>query len=378
MASMLELLRHLLLAIGQLMAQPMYYIGIFIIIWQYRRQIALERKLYHTRLHSLINESWRMLLSGWIGGVGASLLLALIGISLQQNIFYILGIISLLLLMFHVRYMCIAYSAGVIGLLHMILGQFPHMQESSILHTIVQPIVQIDMVSLLAVVAAVHLAEAVFVRFQGGRLASPMRFEGKRGKMIGGYQLQGFWAVPLFITASTAGSWGMIAVPVFIGYTVMTKSRLPADKMKQSSSLLLLFAVIIFLSAALCSFVPSFIWIASLLSILLHEALVYFNNWHETKRSPLFTDNEQGLTILAVIPESSADEMGLLPGEIIHKVNQMAVLTKRDLYDALQLSPVFIRMEVINLLGQNKFVNKSIYEGEHHQLGIILCPDSWD
>jgi hypothetical protein len=140
--------------------------------------------------------------------------------------------------------------------------------------------------------------------------------------------------------------------------------------------LLLLYGSIIFISAVLSFYWGAFAGVASLLTILLNEALVKYSAWEEAKRIPLFVNNEQGLKILAILPGSAAAELGIQSGEIIHKVNSVPVLTKRELHQAMQINPAFCRLEVINLEGYSKFLSRAIYAGEHHELGIILSPDA--
>jgi hypothetical protein len=393
-----ELLNQLLQAAGYLLVQPFYYIGILIIILQYRRQIAQERKLFHTRLHSIGNEVWRMLLWGWISGLVASLLMAFIGASIQMGSLYMLWAVSLILMIFRVRYLNIAYSAGILGLLHSIVVLFPKLLEQTSFHWFLEPLQQLDVPSLLVVVAILHFIESVLIRMQGTRMASPTLLEGKRGKTVGGYQLQSFWPIPLFLlmpvtggslelpwtplfasgmdAVSTGSGWGFFALPVVLGFTEFTQTRLPADKIRRSSSLLMFYACIILVSAVLSFFVSEFIGFASLLTILLLEALVKWSDWEEASKSALFVHNEKGLKILAVLPGSAASELGLMAGEIIHKVNLIPVFTKQGLHQAMQVNSAFCRMEIINLEGYSKFVSKAIYAGDHHQLGIILAPDA--
>jgi hypothetical protein len=394
----LELLNQLFTAVVQLLLQPFYYVGIALIVLQYRRQIILERKLFHTRLHSIIHESWRMLLWGWAGGITASLLMAFIGASLSMESIYMLWVVSLLLMLFRVRFLCLAYSVGILGILHTLITWFPTLREQTAVHWLIDPLDRIQMPSLLAVVGILHFVEAILIRLQGQRLASPIVMEGKRGKLVGGYQLQGFWSIPLFLLMPTAGGtlhlpwtplfaigehaiasgggWGFIALPVVIGFTELTRTRLPADKIRRSSSILLLYACVITLSALASYYWSPLIGAASLLTILLHETLVLQSKRAESGLSPLFVHDERGMKILAVIPNGGAAELGLLPGEIIHKVNNVPVLTKQDLHQAMELNSAFCRLEVINLAGHSKFVSKAIYAGDHHQLGIIFSPDS--
>ncbi|MFH5187528.1 hypothetical protein ACHHV8_35895 [Paenibacillus sp. TAB 01] len=112
-------------ALLQLLSHPFYYIGILFIVLQYRRQILFERKLFHTKLHSLLSETWRTVLWGWIGGIAASVLMAVVGATIQAEAIILLWIVSLALILFRVRFFCWAYAIGLLGAAQAVLGWFP-------------------------------------------------------------------------------------------------------------------------------------------------------------------------------------------------------------------------------------------------------------
>ncbi|MGV2794926.1 serine protease, partial [Clostridium perfringens] len=66
----------------QLLLQPFYYISIILIMLLYRRQVMLERKLFHVRLHGWLRQTWRTVLGGLLAGLGVSLVSAFIGMTL--------------------------------------------------------------------------------------------------------------------------------------------------------------------------------------------------------------------------------------------------------------------------------------------------------
>jgi hypothetical protein len=67
--------------------------------------------------------------------------------------------------------------------------------------------------------------------------------------------------------------------------------------------------------------------------------------------------------------------MGLEAGEVILKVNGAPVNTRIELHQALSLNPAYCKLEVLNLEGQSKFVGRALFTGDHHLLGVVLCPD---
>lgn len=380
-------------ALLQLLINPFYYVGICFVILQYRRQISLERKLFHTKLHSILSQTWQTLLWGLIGGIAASIVMAFIGATIQVEAVLILWVIALLLLFIRVRFLCWAYAIGLIGILQSIWIFIPTLHTVTGLSWLTEPLLALNMPSLLALIAILHVVEALLVRTRGARTGTPMFYESKRGKIVGGYQLQGFWPVVLFLVVPFqgggtllpwtpllgaglwSGGWTIIGFPMMIGFADITLSRLPEEKAKLSSNLLFMYAGAVLLLAALAYLGPVATLIACLGCILLHEGLRMYSRWDESNRKPYFVEDPRGLKILGVLPGSAGDEMGIQAGEIIHKVNGLPIRSKHELHHAMQLNSAFCKLEVLNLAGESKFLKRPMFSGEHHQLGILLVPD---
>lgn len=383
-------------AVLRLLVHPFFYAGVALILLQYRKQIQLERKLFHARLHYIGGEAWRLLLWGTAAGLGASLVMGLLGSALTQEAVLLLWCISAVLVLFRIRFLCMAYAAGTLGLIQAVLNGFPGGADLEGIGWLYRWMERTDVPGLLALAGVLHLAEALLIRYQGSRTASPLFFESKRGKVVGGYQMYGFWPLglfllvpagagggggielpwtPLFGSDLAAGGWTVLALPVVLGFTERTLSRLPAEKAKRSSGFLMGYALAVVGLALLAHWADPLLVPASVLTIALHEGLIWLSSWEETKRSPLFVHDTRGLKILGVLPGSPAAELGIVAGETIEKVNGMRVRTKDELHAALQINPAFCKMEVLNLNGQTKFVGRAVFAGEHHQLGILLCPD---
>ncbi|MDF2723122.1 MAG: serine protease [Paenibacillus sp.] len=391
-----QLAQSALRALVQLAAQPFYILGIVFVLLQYRRQILLERQLFMTRLHSLFDTAWKTVLWGIVAGVAASFVMAFIGATVPAGILIWLWVVSAILALFRVRFICLAYSVGLLSILHVIVQALPSLADIPYLGAAVEPLRFMPVSSMLALVGVLHLLEALFVGKQGADMALPVFVEGKRGKVIGGYQLQQYWPVPLLLLVPVqagAGSaalpwtplfggdawsagWTFAALPVMLGFAEMTTTRLPRVKAKRSARLLFVYALVVLALAAAAEWLPGFVIVGAIAVIGLHEALLLWSRRDEVVAPPYFVHDSQGLKILGVLPGGPADEMGLLPGEIIHKANGTKVRTKEELHEALrQNGAAFCKLEVINTDGHTKFVQRALYAGEHHLLGIILSPD---
>ncbi|RUT33238.1 PDZ domain-containing protein [Paenibacillus zeisoli] len=393
METVLEWLWRLSDALVQFLAQPFYYISIILIMLQYRRQVHLERKLFHVRLHSWGRQTWITLLGGLVAGVMVSLVSAFLGTTLTFNGVLLIWAVSIILLLFRVRYLCFAYSVGLLGVIQFILSWFPDFNLDGYGQEVLTAVRELDIPSLLALVALLHLAEAMLVRWQGAAFAGPLFYEGKRGKVVGGYQMKSFWPVPLFllIPAQTTGSllpwtpffggdawqsgFSLIALPVVIGFSEMTVSALPKNKARLTSSRLLIYSIVILGLALLAGWWSPLTVVAALAAFVLHELLVWYSRFEEQNRSPFFVHPQRGLKVLAVLPGSPAEELGIQAGEVIFKVNGTPINTKEQLHSGLRMNPAFCKLEVLNQQGESKFLQRAIYAGDHHQLGVILAPD---
>ncbi|MEF2243908.1 PDZ domain-containing protein [Paenibacillus sp. IITD108] len=380
-------------ALLQLVTQPFYYLAILFIVLQMTRQMRLERQMFAVKLHDWKALTIKAIFAGLVIGIAASIIGIWIGAALTASALLWLWGIAAVLLLIRVRYLCFAYSSGLIAILQWGFSFTPLAEREDWLGSVVKSLTEIEAASLLLLVALLHLAEALLVRWQGSNLSTPLFLEGKRGKLVGGYMLQGFWPVPLFLVVPAASggltlpwdplfslgsghsNWTIIAFPVMIGFTELTRSMLPEQKAKAASNKLIIYSIIIVVLAIAAWQWTPVLPVAAAAAILLHEWMVWSSQRHENARSPLYVHDSRGLRILGIVPHTPAHTMGLLPGEIIVKVNGEKVYTKEQLYAALMINPAFCKLEVLNREGEMKFAQRARYAGEHHQLGVILAPD---
>lgn len=391
---------EIVLRLGSFFLQPMFYLGVIILILQYRRQISFERKLFSSRIHSLPIEVFRSLGYGLIGGIIASILMISLGVVFEPQYLWLIWIVTVILLLFNVRFLCLSYSIGIVGFIAGIMQLFePNIMLKMVnlnydwLKDLIALLLNIDIPTLIVIVAVLHLVEAILVKLQSAKQATPIFVESKRGRLTGGFQIQSYWLLPLFIFVPIGNfdqnvlfslSWiplfsqGMltiIPIPAMIGYADFTTVYSPKEKARKSFKYLLVYSFVLLGLAFIASKIGGFQIIAAIFSGFGHELIRVLGSRKEIKLPAKYVHPKDGLKVLAVIPGSLADLMKIETGEIIKKVNGIPVTNKQELYDALQKQSAFVRLEIINLDGQIKFAQHSIYTGEHHQLGIILSPD---
>ncbi|WP_019123305.1 PDZ domain-containing protein [Brevibacillus massiliensis] len=391
-------LQQYLQAVFYFFLNPLFYIFVLFIYLQYRKQMAMERQLFAVRIHSPFLQTLRSVGLGLVGGMFVSLAAGALGIVVQAGDLWIVWAISIVLICFRVRFLCFAYAVGGLTLLQGLALLWPAGVSVQGIGTVWSWILASKPVPLLAVVALMHFAEAVLIRWNGGRDASPLYLEGKRGKIIGAYHLQSFWLTPLlllvpmqansglalqlfsgwplFSPGLASSVYGLLLIPAVTGFSDMTQTVTPDQKARETAGPLGLYSLVLLLLAYAAVHVPALSIAAALFAIIGHEGLFRFSQRREQKHAPFFIQSSRGVKVMAVIPGTPAEEMGILCGEVIVKVNGIPVRDRTELYTALQANPAYCKMEVLTYNKEPKFVQCAIYAGNHHQLGIIVVPDS--
>ncbi|EXX89027.1 serine protease [Paenibacillus darwinianus] len=391
MDAALELLRQAGAAASRLLLQPFTYISILLIGMMLARQTRLERRLFYVRLTFWPKLLGPAMLYGIAAGIVVSAALLLTGVSLNGEAVYWLWGASLLLMLVRIRFLSIIYGAALVALLQWALGRFELAGSSEWYGPLAASLEGQDAAGLLLIASLLQLAEAALVAWRGPHGAGPLVVDGKRGRLVGGYQLQTFWPVPLLLlvpsgtadmalpwtplAAGGADGWAMLGLPVMIGFSGLTTSLLPREKAHRASVKLLLSGAVAAALAMAALRWPPFVPVAAVAALLLRELMCQIERRREEQTPPLYVQDDRGLRVLAVVPGTPADQMGIQAGEILHKVNGIRVRSQEDLYEGLLENSAFSKLEVLNLEGQLKFVRRARFEGEHHQLGVVLAPD---
>ncbi len=391
-----ELLLSVMKGVGWFFLNPILYVFVLFIYLHYRRQMNLERQLFAVRIQFPLLQTIRSLGMGAAGGLLVSILSAALGVVIQLQDLWLLWGIAICLALVRLRFLCFAYAAGILTLLHGLAQLAPGMAQVAGIGTVWSWLLQAKPVPLLALVAIMHLIEAWLIRWNAGRDASPLFVEGKRGRIVGAYLLHSFWLTPMALLVETApGSgfsgalfpgWpffsaegltvGLLLLPTVTGFSDLTQTLTPERKARDIARQLGWYAVLLLALAYVANLLPPLAVLAALFALAGHEGLFWLSQWQERQRPPCFIQSTSGVKIMAVIPGTPAEEMGLLPGEVVVKVNGVAVRNKEELYPALQVNPAFCKMEVLTRGGELKFVQCAVYAGNHHQLGIIVVPDA--
>lgn len=373
---------------------PFFYLAILLVYLQYRRQVALERQLFGIRVTSAEQQAIRSLGYGAAGGLAATLLISGIGIVLNPTDFVYVWILAVILAIMNLRFVCFAYAGGILSFVSLLLNALPEMTVAwPWMAKIYEDLRGLSAPHLLALVAVLHLTEAILVSVQGGQSASPVFLQGKRGRLIGGYILQKYWVIPLGAVVMTGtggldspGWWGLLPiiglqglqifpVPAVLGFSGLALARHPQEKAARTAKWLAVYALALLGLALAGAYWSPLLWAAAIFSPVAHELLIWWEMTDEKFRQPKFVKPLQGVQILAILPNSPAEGMELKPGETIVRANGVPVNTPFELHFAINQNPAFIKLEVVDENGENRFAGKPRFSGDHHGLGLILVPD---
>lgn len=406
-----EMGQAMLTNIKFLAINPFIYIVIILFVWQYKKQLDKERAMFSAKINSLGEILAISLGAGLIAGMFASSLLILIGVVLNPADMIYVWVLAVAIALIDLRYLCFSYATGILGVLAFLTMIFPQGESLWLVGKVWTGIASLNIPVIIALVAILHLTEALLIWTTGAKKASPVYISCKRGKLIGGYSMQKFWLVPLFVivaidpsmlgtgiegdiaesaTASTIyfPNWwpllplshvagmimGMLPIPAVLAYGDLAISRTPEHKAQKTALFLGLYSLVLLGLALLAPYSPWLLLLAALFSALAHEAIIVHSRREEFLDTPLYANPDEGVKILYVMKGSLAADIGLLAGETILRVNSVPVNDRLDLHTALS-SNTYLRMEVLNKNDDIKFVNTPLFKGEHHSIGLILVPD---
>ncbi|MBS4032786.1 MAG: PDZ domain-containing protein [Clostridiales bacterium] len=379
----------------------LFWLVIILVTMQYRRMAKTEVQLLGRPKYSFWRQTGYSILFGLTGGLIASILLVLFGISLTEiGIIYVWPL-AILLLLVHPRYLCFAYAGGLVGAFSatiQLLGNF----WPAIITGLLADIAAIHIPGLLALIGILHLTESFLIAVSGHLFASPLFLKTENG-VVGGFSLQKFWPLPLvgliatvvpevaaqaaaavqmpdwwplFASATTPGTgqtlmYVLLPIVAGLGYGDLAVSSTPRKKSKSSALNLAAYSVILIAAAFLAFRFPIITIPAALFAPVGHELLIIFGNKKEFSGKPLYMAPVTGVQVLDLFPQSPALKAGLRSGDIILAVNGIPVENSL-VFNTLIRSVPFIGLDV-----ERDGQNHTIKFNKTGDAGIILTPDGY-
>lgn len=243
----------------------------------------------------------------------------------------------------------------------------------------VDRLAEVDWPVYALVFGVVTLAEAILLRWNGPVETSPTLILSKRGQFIGGHVVKRLWFFPLVVFLPP--SFGLdvsvpVILPIPIGVSLLSTGALPGTLLGRLSLYRGLLALI-----ALALFGTSYVFdipyaVSGLLGVfVLYELALQLIKRENRGTTPVFINGNRGAVIIDTLPRSPGEAMQLIPGESIYKVNGTVITGGSSFYEALQRHKPYIKLEVLNLNGDIRFVQRAMYETDPHELGILFVAE---
>lgn len=379
-----------LLGIGKLFLNPVLYLSIIFCWMVGRKRVKRERLDFSTKLFDSSNELRMMLPQGLLWGVLLSLITLGTGLVIPAASMITMAVITILLaLTTNVRFMSPAYTIPLSFFILYVISE--QRMDVPLFHTYFDQLDQSIYPTLGILLGILLIAEGFIIRSNGAHIESPQLTVSKRGQTVGRYVFRRIWLLPMFVFVpggelAAPFSWypifsigevhiAPIVLPIMIGFAQKVQGMIPESAVKAHGKQVVYFGFFITALAAASYWYPMLAIVTAFVALLGREIIYYAQKSADRKRPFYFSESKKGVKILGVIPQSPADKMGLLKGEIISKINGVAVYKEVEFYQALQKNRAFCKLEVIGNNGEMRFVQRALFEGEHYELGLLFVKD---
>jgi PDZ domain len=382
---------ELIEGIGLLFLHPLFYGFIFVAFLIGLKRVKRERNEFKVKVHPVIDNLIFSLLPGILIGLIGSVIFITAGVTLPIGMIALIGLMYVILaITMKTRFMAPAYAVSLAAIAGLLLPKLN--TGMALVDKWIEDIQNTPLDSLAVILGVLLIQEGILILWKGADRTSPRLFKGKRGHYVGAHEATRFWIVPQFLVLPVgsipvldwwplfpmgAVGFSFFLVPFAIGYRQLVTHTLPIEAIKHLGKQVTLLGFLVLAIAAAGHFynLPLLIAIAIAAGLAGRELITLITSQRDDTRPSLFVQRDKGVIILAVVPGTPAAKMGLKVGEIIVKVNGVTLTHETSLYKALQINAAYCKLEVLDLNGEIRFVQGSLYQNEHHQLGVLLVHD---
>lgn len=374
---------------------PVFYYSLFVAAFLGVSRVKRERQNFSVRAENAYFELRQLLPLGILLGLGLSIITIGAGLTLPFAVIVLIALCTLLVsITTKVRLFSPAYTVGFAFFLTIFAGK-----EQWSVPLFQNAFAQLDekiIPSLATLLALLIIAEGILIFINGKKGTSPKLIKSKRGLQVGVHEVKRLWLVPIFLVIpgsalqtpfewwpvfSVAGeTYSLLLVPFAIGFHQQVQSSLPKVAIEAVGKKVIGLGIFLTLLSIGSYWVPLTSIAVVVLAIIGREFLSLRQHSLEENSPFYFSKREDGLMILGILPDSPASKMGLKVGELISKVNGHVAYSEKAFYEALQHNRAYCKLEVFDRNGQIRFVQTALYEGDHHELGILFVQEEkkWD
>jgi len=386
-----------------IVTSPYVFILIIFAISFYRQNkkvVMVQKMIIGERLNSPFELTISEIILGLIAGLLGSIILAYLGVSFSENTsIELIFLLSILLMLINPRFICFSYSGAILGFISILLEIMKGMYNVEISQL---GFLSIDVVALMTLVAVLHFIEGILVILDGSKGSIPV-FTKKNNKIIGGFALKRYWAIPVtvalivnssfynidsvvplvnwntFLNPTTSYSViknaAILLMPFYgvIGYSAVTFTKTKKEKSFSSGTIIIGYSILLFVFARLAVLNIFFKLFVVLFAPLAHEGFIYIQRYREVNKEPKYVSNEDGIMILEVAPNSPAYQMGIKSGDMILEVNHTKIFKEDDILKTIREASNIAWFKIKRAAGnleEIRYSNKS----NSKRLGIVFVP----
>jgi hypothetical protein len=372
---------------------------VIVLYMRNRRTVTMQKMVIGESINSAFELTISQIVLGILAGALGSLMLSYLGIVFDNEItISLLFMVSILLMLVRSRFICFSYSAGILAVISVIFEMFQKFSNQDLTQ---YNFLKTDVAMVMSLVAVLHIVEGILVMVDGHKGAIPV-FTNKDDKVIGGFALKRYWAIPIAVmflihnpasvdtfNVSTPNFWPIIKSSYFnmaaniaiglspfygmIGYSSITFTKTKREKAVNSGICILGYGVILLIVAQFARVGLAEQLIVAIFAPVLHELMLKIQIYFEIKGKARYLSENDGLMILEVAPSSPAYEMGIRSGDLLLEVNDKKIFNEQDMIEALKSISNFMWLRIRTVKGKllqldyNK-MNKT------KNLGIIFVP----
>ncbi|MFJ7728296.1 PDZ domain-containing protein [Neobacillus sp. NPDC097160] len=381
---------ELLKGIGKLFLHPVLYYLVFLAGILGVMRVKRERKNFHIRAQDAYFELRQVFPLGLVVGMFLSIVVVAAGITVPfAAILLIAGFTLLWSLTTNVRLMSPVYTVGAAFFTIILLAE--NNWSIPLFSKAFDSISDKVYPSVVVVLGLLLIAEGILIFKNGSKGTSPKITKSKRGQSVGAHEVKRLWMLPLFLLIPGdalqlpfdwwpvfhlgANEYSLILVPFAIGFHQQIKGMLPNEAIELHGRRVIVLGVLISLLSIVGYWYPLLSIVVAALAVIGRESLALITIMKDDSLPFYFSKKNNGLMIIGIIPESPANKMGLKTGEIITKANGVLVRDEKSFYEALQKNRAHCKLEVLDTKGEIRFVQRALYEGDHHELGVLFVQD---
>ncbi|WKA56766.1 PDZ domain-containing protein [Planococcus shixiaomingii] len=378
-----------LLDIGRIFINPVFYIALIAAVLLGYFRVKKERKTFRTRVVWGGTEFAGLLKDGFLFAIILSILFAGVGLVVPMEWLVALSIVSIIMLISGVYQMG---SFIYLSLAAVALGWLMRTNAWSIDLGFLQFqgyfLSWEWLVPVALITGAFVVLEGWLVRKYGAVSASPRLEKAPRGLMAAVYKSKRLWLIPVLLVVpgslveSYAPYWpqlpigesslSLILFPIVFGFQSLARKTMPIYLFPRIGKAIMIVGGVVVVLALLALLWQPLAFAALIIGALGRFGVAIYFAAKERQGNHAVTPQALGVMIVDVLPDSPADKMGLIRGEVIRKVNGLSVSNESELYEAIQVNAAHCRLEVLDHNREVRLRQHVIFRHDHHRLGLIV------